>query len=64
MISFSEANGTGAGYAYFVDAEGNTVLLYTEDGEDFDVVAESCIIPGYDTGIVPPTPEEPENTEE
>ena len=59
-----EVNGTGAGYAYFVDADGNTVLLYTEDGEDFDVVAESCIIPGYDTGIAPPTPEEPENTDE
>ncbi len=52
------------GYAYFVDVDGNTVLLYTENGEDFDVVSKSCIIPGYDTGIVAPTPEQPDNTEE
>lgn len=62
-----ETNGMGAGYAYFVDTNGNTVLLYTEDGSDFDVVCESCIIPGYDTGIIGPEPEtetEPEDTEE
>ena len=60
----AELNGNGAGYAYFVDIDGNTVLLYTEDGEDFDIVSKSCIIPGYDTGIVAPAPEQPENTEE
>jgi hypothetical protein len=62
IITAQISNGN-CGYAYFVDAEGNTVLLYTADGKDFDVVSKSCIIPGYDTGITPPPQEEPNNTE-
>lgn len=45
--------GTGnKGYAYFVDVDGNTKLLYTSNGKDFDIVCDSCIIPGYDSGAV------------
>lgn len=40
------------GYAYFVDIDGNTKLLYTNNGKDFDIVCDSCIIPGYDSGTV------------
>lgn len=37
------------GYAYCVDANGNTKLLYTSNGEKFDVILDACTIPGYNT---------------
>ena len=52
------------GYAYFLDSNGQVKLLYTSNGKSFDVVCDSCIIPGYDEGIVPPTTDtEPEGEE-
>ena len=50
--------GTGdKGYAYFVDAEGNTKLLYTRNGKDFDIICDSCFIPGYNADVNAPTEE-------
>ena len=43
------------GYAYFVDANGDTKLLYTSNGKSFDIVLDACIVPGYESGITPPT---------
>jgi sugar lactone lactonase YvrE len=45
------------GYAYFVDANGDTKLLYTSNGKTFDIVLDACLIPGYDSGITPPATE-------
>ena len=59
--------GTGdRGYAYFVDSNDDTKLLYTSNGKTFSIVCESCIIPGYSVGdITPPsTDEEPDAEEE
>ncbi len=45
------------GYAYFVDSNGDTKLLYTSNGKTFDIVLDACLIPGYDSGITPPATE-------
>ena len=49
------------GYAYFVDADGNTKLLYTSNGKTFDIICDSCTIPDYDEDVTPPVVED--NTE-
>lgn len=50
------------GYAYFLDLSGQLKLLYTSNGKSFDIVCDSCIIPGYDVGgILPPSDETPED---
>ena len=46
------------GYAYFVDSNGDTKLLYTSNGKTFDIVLDACFIPGYDSGFTPPTTDE------
>ena len=35
------------GYAYFIDVDGNTKLLYTSNGKSFEVVCDSCTVPNY-----------------
>ena len=46
------------GYAYFVDSNGDTKLLYTSNGKTFDIVLDACFVPGYDSGFTPPTTDE------
>lgn len=43
------------GYAYFTDTNGNTKLLYTSNGKTFDIICESCTVPGYSADISTPT---------
>lgn len=48
------------GYAYFVDVDGNTKLLYTSNGKSFEIVCDSCTIPNYSPdAVLPPENEEP-----
>ena len=42
------------GYAYLTDIDGNTKLLYTSNGKTFDVVCDSCVIPGYNADAILP----------
>ncbi len=54
------------GYAYFTDIDGNTKLLYTSNGKTFDIICDSCTIPGYNSDVPAPAPDtnnQPTNTE-
>ena len=42
------------GYACLTDIDGNTKLLYTSNGKTFDVVCDSCVIPGYNADAILP----------
>ena len=55
-----EMGASEKGYAYFVDVDGNTKLLYTSNGKSFDIVCDTCILPDYDSGVVAPPSDEDE----